>query len=238
MNDRREELAAGLDAVRARLAAAARAAGRDPGTLTLVAVTKFFPASDVRLLAGLGVRDAGENRDQEASAKAAELADLPDLHWHFIGQVQTNKVRSVVRYAGSVHSVDRVRLADALGRAAAGAGRELGCFVQVDLAEALGLPADSGRGGAAGEEVLRVADAVAGADGLRLRGLMAVAPLGVEPAAAFDALARTAQRVREHHPGAVELSAGMSGDLEQAVAAGATHLRVGSAILGSRPPAR
>jgi pyridoxal phosphate enzyme (YggS family) len=236
---RREELAAALGGVRDRVAAAARSAGRDPAELTLVVVTKFFPADDVRLLAGLGVREVGESRDQEASAKAEELAaELPDLRWHFVGQVQTNKARSVVRYADTVHSLDRVRLADALARAAAQAGRELGCFVQVDLAGALGLAADAGRGGARDDEVFRVADAVAGAASLRLRGLMAVAPLGAEPAAAFEVLASTAQRLREHHPQAGELSAGMSGDLEQAVAAGATHLRVGSAILGSRPPAR
>ncbi|WP_432562784.1 YggS family pyridoxal phosphate-dependent enzyme [Kineococcus sp. SYSU DK003] len=236
--NRREELDAALAATRGRIEAAARAAGRGPGEITLVVVTKFFPAEDVRLLAGLGVRDVGENRDQEAGAKAAELADLAGLHWHFVGQLQTNKARSVARYADSVHSLDRVRLVRALGTAAAQAGRELGCFVQVDLAPALGQDPDPGRAGASGEEVLRVAEAVAGQEHLRLRGLMAVAPLGVDPAAAFAELARTAERVRREHPAARELSAGMSADLEQAVAAGATHLRVGSAILGSRPPAR
>ncbi|WP_432541196.1 YggS family pyridoxal phosphate-dependent enzyme [Kineococcus sp. SYSU DK002] len=235
---REHELSTALAATRERVARAARAAGRDPAELTLVVVTKFFPASDVRALAGLGVRDVGENRDQEAGAKAAELSDLPDLHWHFVGQLQTNKVRSVVRYARAVHSVDRARLAQALGRAAEQAGRDVGCFVQVDLAPALGLEPDAARAGAAGEDVLRVADAVAAHPGLRLRGLMAVAPRGVDPARAFAELARTAERVRRVHPGARELSAGMSGDLEQAVAAGATHLRVGSAILGSRPGAR
>lgn len=237
--NRDQELSSNLGAVRDRIAGAARSAGRDPAGLTLVVITKFFPAADVRALAHLGVRDVGENRDQEASAKAGELVpEFPDLHWHFVGQLQSNKARSVARYADSVHSVDRTKLADALGHAAAQEDRELGCFVQVDLATALGLTGDTGRGGAAGEDVFRVADAVAGHDALRLRGLMAVAPLGVDPGAAFEALARTAQRLREHHPGAVELSAGMSGDLEQAVAAGATHLRVGSAVLGSRPPAR
>lgn len=234
---RTEELAERLTRTRERTVAAARAAGRDPGELTLVVVTKFFPADDVRRLAGLGVADAGESRDQEASAKAAELADL-DLRWHFVGQLQTNKARSVARYADVVHSVDRTRLAAALQAGAAHAGRRIGCFVQVDLAAGLGLDVDADRGGAGGDDVLRVADAVVAGDDLDLRGVMAVAPQGVEPARAFEELARTAERLRALHPGAVEVSAGMSGDLEEAVAAGATHLRVGSAILGSRPPAR
>ena len=237
--ERTAQLSAGLEAARTRAADAARAAGRAPQELTLVVVTKFFPAADVRALAALGVRDVGENRDQEASAKAGALrAGVPDLRWHFIGQLQTNKVRSVVEYADTVRSVDRAKLAAALGAEAARAGRPLGCFVQVDLATALGQPVDPGRGGAAAADVPRLADAVAAQPALRLRGLMAVAPRGAEPAAAFAALAGLAERVRRDHPGARELSAGMSGDLEQAVAAGATHLRVGSAILGSRPPAR
>ncbi|PRY17542.1 YggS family pyridoxal phosphate-dependent enzyme [Kineococcus rhizosphaerae] len=236
--NRREELAAALERTRARIAAAAREAGRDPAGTTLVVVTKFFPASDVAELAGLGVRDVGESRDQEASAKAAELAGRADLHWHFIGQVQTNKARSLARYADTVHSVDRVRLVQALQAGAEQAGRDLDVFVQVDLAQRVGLDADAGRGGATGEEVFRVADAVAASADLRLRGLMAVAPLGAEPRRAFDELAALAERLRRDHPRAVELSAGMSGDLEAAVAAGTTHLRVGSAILGSRPLAR
>ncbi|MEZ0164088.1 YggS family pyridoxal phosphate-dependent enzyme [Kineococcus sp. LSe6-4] len=234
---RTEELAAALARTTHRVRAAARAAGRDPAGLTLVVVTKFFPADDVRHLAGLGVRDVGESRDQEASAKAAELGDLA-LRWHFIGQLQTNKARSAARYADVVHSVDRTRLATALQAGAAHAGRRIGCFVQVDLAAGLGLDADAGRGGAGGDDVLRVAEAVAAGDDLDLLGVMAVAPQDVEPERAFAELARTAQRLRAEHPGAVQVSAGMSGDLEAAVAAGATHLRVGSAILGSRPPAR
>ncbi|MEZ0490688.1 YggS family pyridoxal phosphate-dependent enzyme [Kineococcus sp. TBRC 1896] len=236
---RTEELAAALARTTDRVRAAAGAAGRDPDRLRLVVVTKFFPADDVRRLADLGVRDVGESRDQEASAKAAELApDLPDLRWHFVGQLQTNKARSVARYADVVHSVDRPRLAAALQAGAADAGRRVGCFVQVDLAAGLGLDAGADRGGAAGDDVLRVADAVAAGEDLELRGVMAVAPRGVDPARAFAELSRAARRVRAEHPGAVEVSAGMSGDLEQAVAAGATHLRVGSAILGSRPGAR
>ncbi|MCI2239709.1 YggS family pyridoxal phosphate-dependent enzyme [Paenibacillus sp. TRM 82003] len=236
---RAAQLADRLGRLRERVAAAAAAAGRDPGGLTVVVVTKFFPVADVQALAGLGVLDVGESRDQEASAKAAALAAAhPELRWHFVGQLQTNKARSVARYASAVHSVDRVRLARALAAGAAAAGREVDCFVQVDLAAALGGPADPARGGAAGDDVLHVADAVAAAVGLRLAGLMAVAPRGQDPARAFAELAAVAERVRRAHPGAVALSAGMSGDLEAAVAAGATHLRVGSAVLGTRPGAR
>ena len=241
--ERVEELRAALARTTDRVARAARAAGRDPDELRLVVVTKFFPVSDVRALAGLGVRAVGESRDQEAAAKVADLTSptggpVAQLAWHFIGQVQTNKAASVVRYADVVHSVDRLRLVRALDRAAGPAGRTVDCFVQVDLAAALGRSQDEGRGGAAGEEVHAVAEAVDAAANLRLRGLMAVAPQAVEPAAAFEALAALAGRVRADHPGAVDLSAGMSGDLEEAVAAGATHLRVGGAILGTRPAAR
>jgi hypothetical protein len=228
---RRTRLAEALAVVRARIDAACRDAGRDPAGLTLVVVTKTHPADDIRLLAGLGVADVGENRDQEAGAKAAELADL-DLRWHFVGQLQTNKARSVVRYAHLVHSVDRPQLADSLGRAAAAAGRQLPCLVQVSLDE------EPGRGGCPPAGVPALADRIAGTEGLRLDGVMAVAPLGADPRPAFERLAGVAQRLRAAHPGAAVVSAGMSGDLEHAVACGATHLRVGSAVLGQRPPRR
>ncbi|MBA9006496.1 YggS family pyridoxal phosphate-dependent enzyme [Thermomonospora cellulosilytica] len=224
---RRDELAANLRTVRERIAAACAAAGRDPAEVTLVAVTKTFPASDVRLLAGLGVADVGENRDQEAAAKAAECADLP-LTWHFVGQLQTNKARSVAGYADVVHSVDRARLVTALSSAAVRAGRTLRCLVQVSLDER------PGRGGAAPSEVPELADLIAASDGLELGGVMAVAPLGADPAPAFARLAGVAERLRAAHPSATVISAGMSGDLEQAVACGATHVRIGTALLGGR----
>ena len=233
--DRPAELAAGLAAVHARVAAAAASSGRDPGDVTVVVVTKTFPASDVRALHALGVRDVGENRDQEAAPKAAACADLTDLRWHFIGQLQTNKAASVASYAAVVHSVDRSRLVRALDTAAHRAGRTLDVLVQVDLDQSGHEP---GRGGAAVADVRSLADAVAGAGSLRLRGLMAVAPLGQDPVPAFARLADLAALVRTSHPGADWLSAGMSEDLEAAVAAGATHVRVGSAILGRRPPLR
>ncbi|GIH74158.1 YggS family pyridoxal phosphate-dependent enzyme [Planobispora longispora] len=226
---RRDEIAAGLAEVEAQIAEACRAAGRAREELTLIAVSKTYPASDVRLLAGLGVRDVGENRDQEASGKARECADLA-LTWHFIGQLQTNKVRSVVGYADVVHSVDRPRLVAALSGEAVRAGREVTCLVQV------ALDGDPGRGGARPADVAALADEVAGAPGLRLGGVMAVAPLGEEPGKAFARLWEIAQAVQDAHPGAGVISAGMSGDLAEAVANGATHLRVGTALLGRRKP--
>ncbi|MFF0524754.1 YggS family pyridoxal phosphate-dependent enzyme [Actinomadura nitritigenes] len=226
-DERRAELAESLAEVRGRIAAACAAAGRDPAELTLIAVTKTFPASDVRLLAGLGLTEVGENRDQEARPKAAECADLP-LTWHFVGRLQTNKARAVASYADVVHSVDRSRLVTALSDAAVRSGRTLRCLVQVSLDEA------EHRGGAAPADVPALADAIAEAGGLELGGLMAVAPLGADPLPAFERLAAVAARLRRNHPDARIVSAGMSGDLEQAIACGATHLRIGTALLGGR----
>ncbi|MFR9777680.1 YggS family pyridoxal phosphate-dependent enzyme [Micromonospora sp. MS34] len=238
--DRRAELAAGLARVHARIADACAAAGRDRGEVTLVAVTKTYPAADVVALAGLGVTDVGENRDQEAAPKAAEAAAAGATpRWHFIGQLQRNKCRSVVRYADVVQSVDSVRLAGALDAAAAGArDRPLDVLVQVSI------DGDPARGGALPDSadpdrgLDPVAGAVAGAGALRLGGLMAVAPLGWEPERAFARLAEVAQRFCDRFPEATALSAGMSGDLEIAIGYGATHVRVGSALLGMRPTLR
>ena len=228
---RRSELASRLSAVRARIAAACDAAGRSADEVTLIAVTKTYPASDVRLLAGLGVRDIGENRDQEAAPKAAACAAFGlNITWHFVGQLQTNKAASVVSYAQVIHSVDRLRLARALGSRAREAGRTVTCLVQVSL------DGDPDRGGAVGPQVEEVADAVASEGGLVLGGVMAVAPLGQSPAVAFRNLMKAAESVRSAHPGAVMVSAGMSDDLEQAIEAGATHVRVGTALLGGRRP--
>ncbi|WP_432097143.1 YggS family pyridoxal phosphate-dependent enzyme [Streptomyces sp. bgisy100] len=235
MTDRRAELAENLAQVEERIAAACAAAGRARDEVTLIVVTKTYPASDVRLLAELGVRHVAENKDQEAAPKAAECADLP-LTWHFVGQLQTNKVRSVAGYADLVQSVDRAKLVGALSTAAARAGRELGCLLQVALdAEAGGT---GGRGGVAPDRVPEIADAIASAEGLRLGGVMTVAPLSGPYAgrqrAAFERLVEISSGLRTGHPAATMVSAGMSSDLEDAVAAGATHVRVGTAVLGVR----
>ncbi len=227
---RRDELATGLATVHARIAAACADADRAPGEVHLVVVTKFFPASDVRLLAGLGVTDVGENRHQEAADKAAECADL-DLTWHFIGGLQSNKAAAVTAYADVVESVDRVKLLRGLDRGAHERERPLDVLLQVSLDP----PGRTGRAGADPDDLAALADAVERAEMLRLRGLMAVAPLGEDPAAAFGRLADIRADLLRDHPDATWLSAGMSGDLEHAVRAGATHVRVGSAVLGSRP---
>lgn len=226
------DLAANLRAVRARIDAAARAAGRDPAAVALLAVSKTWPAADVRALAALGQTDFGENRAQELLAKAAELADA-GVRWHFVGQLQRNKAAAVARLGAVVHSVDRLPLAEALGRAGESAGEPVEVLLQVDLG---GPEGELGaRGGVDPAQLPALADAVDQLPGVRLRGLMAVAPRGADPGPAFERLAGLAARVRADHPGAGELSAGMSGDLEQAVAAGATIVRVGTALFGSRP---
>jgi pyridoxal phosphate enzyme (YggS family) len=232
MSQRREQLRHSLLQVEQRLAAASARAGRDRGELTLVAVTKRHPAADVAHLAALGVCDIGESTDQEAAAKAAELAHLP-LRWHLVGRLQRNKARSVARYAWAVHSLDRRALVAALSDGAVRAARELRVLVQVSL------DGDPQRGGARIGDVPALADAVSVAEGLALRGVMAVAPLGTPPEPAFAVLAQVAERVRRDHAEATWISAGMSGDLEAAVAAGATHVRIGTALLGHRAlPAR
>ena len=227
---RRDELAANLDTVRGRIAAACGAAGREVDAVRLVVVTKFFPASDVRLLADLGVTDVGENRHQEAQDKAAECADL-GLTWHFIGGLQSNKAAAVTSYADVIESVDRAKLVGPLAKGAHQRSREVDVLLQVSLDP----PDHPGRAGADADALPGLARAVEDAGLLRLRGLMAVAPLGEDPRPAFERLAKIHQDLLVEHPDASWLSAGMSGDLEQAIHAGATHVRVGSAVLGSRP---
>ncbi len=241
-DSRLAELERNLAAVRRRVATAVAAAGRQASPPRLIVVTKFHPAQDIRRLASLGIADVGENRDQEAAEKAAQLGDL-GLRWHFIGQLQSNKAKSVVKYAQAVHSVDRPALAAALAKAMAAeadrTGRpDLDCFIQVNLAEQAGDLAAAHRGGAAPDEVLGLAEQLAGAAGLRLAGVMAVAPLGAEPAAAFEKLAGISAQLAAQFPEATGISAGMSQDLEEAVRFGATHLRIGSDILGPRPALR
>lgn len=227
--NRRAEIAAGLSRVRERIARACTEAGREPSEVRLVVVTKTFPGSDIRLLAELGVTDVGENRHQEAEAKAARCADL-DVTWHFIGGLQSNKAAAVARYADVVQSVDRLKLVVPLGRGAQARGSRVDVLLQVSLDP----PGRAARSGAAPEELDRLARAVNDSDSLRLRGLMAVAPLDEDPAEAFGRLVEVHRTFTASHPDAGWLSAGMSGDFEHAVRAGATHVRIGSAVLGSR----
>ena len=223
------ELAERLADVDARIADAARSAGRDPSELTRIVVTKFHPASLVTRLHALGVRDVGENRQQELTAKRADPTVPVDLTWHFIGQAQTNKARAIRAAASVVHSVDRERLADALHAADPDAPVALDVLLQVNLTD------DPGRGGVPPAEIASLAEHVAGrCPSLRVRGVMAVAPLATAPAEAFTRLAASAEAIRAVVPDAAWISAGMSGDFAEAIAAGATHLRIGTAITGPR----
>ena len=233
-SDRRAFLGSGLRDVRARIDRARDLAGRSDD-VALVVVTKTFPASDVDLLAEWGVSDVGENRDQEARAKKAETL-ASNLRWHMIGRLQSNKVASVARWADVVESVDRASLVGPLANAAERADRDrpLGVLIQVSLDP----PGADDRGGAPPSAVLDIADLVAAQEHLRLEGVMAVAPhpdTGIDPLAAFGQLAEVAAEVRRLYPQARTISAGMSEDLEQAVACGATQVRIGGAILGHRP---
>jgi pyridoxal phosphate enzyme (YggS family) len=221
---RRAELATNLAGVEKRITAACTAAGRPRAEVTLVVVTKTYPRSDVELLRSLGVSDVGENRHPEAAEKVVD-----GVRMHFIGGLQTNKAAAVARYADVVQSVDRSKVVAALSRAAAESGRELGCLVQIDF----GADA-TGRSGCRPADAELLADEVAAAAGLRLDGVMTVAPLGVDPAPVFDSLVALSGELRRQHPSAIIVSAGMSDDFEAAVKSGATHLRVGRSVLGER----
>ncbi|RXZ48449.1 YggS family pyridoxal phosphate-dependent enzyme [Agromyces binzhouensis] len=213
-----------LEAVRGGIADAARDAGRDPGEITTIVVTKFHPESLIRELASLGVRDIGENRHQEAQAKARALADL-DLRWHFVGQLQSKKARQVRAYASVIHSIDRESLVDALRSE----DEEVDGFIQVNLTT------DPNRGGVAPDELEPMVERVLATPGIRLLGLMAVAPLDESARVAFARTRALAERVRSLAPAATSLSMGMSHDYRDAILEGATHLRIGTAITGKRP---
>jgi PLP dependent protein len=223
------KLAGNLAEVRGRIEAACAAAGRPVQDVQLIAVTKTFPPTDVVLLSRLGIQDFGENKDQEAAPKAAAVAAAGlRPRWHFVGQLQVNKVASVVSYTDLVHSVDRPRLVRALGHRATLAGREIGCLVQVSLDGA------EGRGGAGPDQVLDLAGEIDAEPALSLAGVMAVAPLGQPARPAYARLRQIADSVRSAFPGAIAISAGMSDDLGEAIAEGATHVRIGTALLGGR----
>lgn len=219
-----DSLEARVHEVQERISAAARAAGREESEITTIVVTKFHPAELVRELYALGIRHVGENRHQEAVAKHAELAAL-DLTWHFIGQLQSNKARAVAEYAQVIHSVDRPSLVEALARQ----DREVDVFLEINLTD---VP---GRGGVLPQELEALCEAVLQVPVLNLRGVMAVAPVDEEPSKAFERVLGYAERVRSLAPEARALSIGMSGDFEAAIALGATHLRIGTAITGKRP---
>lgn len=242
--ERRAELAAALAQVERRITAACERNGRSRSEVTLIAVTKNFPATDAALLAELGVHDLAESRDQEGRDKAASLASLQEVRWHFVGQLQRNKCRSVVRYADAVHSVDRLALVEVLARAAAERTSPLAVFIQVNVdavdgraretvASRIGSPT-AGRGGVSSTAVAPLVAAITAVPSLLLKGVMAVAPQLDAAEAAFARLARVSDEVQKLDPSAVAISAGMSGDFETAIKYGATHLRVGRALLGIR----
>lgn len=213
--NRRDEIAENLAAIKEEI----------PNNVKLIVVTKTFPISDLHILKELGVADFGENRDQEGSQKAKEISAT----WHFQGQLQSNKLKSICNWADVIHSLDSLRYVDLIKKASS---KKLSIFIQVSLEEA------TGRGGAAPSELSEIADAVLACTNLELLGLMAVAPLGIEADQAFEKLAAIHQDFKKHYPESPYLSAGMSGDYKSAIAHGATHIRVGSSILGYRAPVR
>lgn len=220
------ELAGRLARVREEIRTACGSVGRTTEP-ELIVVTKFQPAAMVRELHALGERDFGESRHPEARDKRAEAGSLPDARWHFIGQIQTKKARPIIRYADVIHSIDRPALVEAL--ASAEVPSPIEALVQVSLTE------EPGRGGCRPDDLPALADLVEAAPALRLRGVMAVAPLGGDPRRAFERVALLSERLAVDHPGATWRSIGMSGDFREAIEFGATHLRIGAAITGKRP---
>ena len=222
-------LGARLAEVQAGIADAVDVAGRNPAEITTIVVTKFHPASLVRELFELGVRDFGENRHQDAAPKAEALLDLNPV-WHFVGQLQSKKAKPVLQYAHIIHSVDRLSLVSALAPADA-RSNPTEVFLQLNLTD------DPARGGVAPADLEALAERVLATDGLRLLGLMAVAPLGGDARAAFSEVRAASDRLQRLAPFATALSMGMSADYREAILEGATHLRIGSAITGIRPGA-
>lgn len=238
-NQRRlAELDQNLRTITEKIDQAAKSCGRSGDEISVTVVTKTYPVADVHRLYELGIRDFGENRDQEAAPKAAELSGYADfkhdVNWHFVGQLQTKKTNSVVRYASIVESVDRSRLVHALDRSVtahrAAELAPLSCLIQVNLDPA--APVD--RGGAQPADIAGLAQEITAAPSLSLSGLMAVAPLGIEPRKSFEKLADIQQKLLKNFPEAGMISAGMSSDFELAIEYGATHIRLGAAVLGQR----
>ena len=225
------ELAQRYNQIVQQVASAAAESGRNASDITLVVVTKNHPAQLVFDLISLGARDFGENRDQDASPKAQEVlsASSESMRWHFIGQLQTNKVRSVLEYADLIHSLDRESLLVELQKRTVGRAKPLGVFIQVNLTQ------DPARGGVAVNDLEDFATRVLESEGLRLEGLMGVGGLDKDPAIEFERLAGLSAKIQGLAPEAKGLSMGMSNDFEVAIGYGATHLRIGTAITGKRP---
>jgi len=230
MSNRLSDIQGNLEVIQSRIKNACSAAGRDVSEITLIAVTKTYPASDVDLLKQLGIENVGENRDQEASSKKSEVKN--QFKWHFIGQLQSNKAKSVVNYADLIHSVDRWSLAKEIQKSAQGINKVQPVLIQVDLDQS---GPDPTRGGIWPAELNELVAAINQASHLELKGLMSVAPLGEKPDLAFSRLKDIRVGFLKENPEAQILSAGMSDDLEAAILHGATHLRIGSALLGERP---
>ena len=225
-----ESLAERLTDAQQRISAAASGCGRQADDINLIVVTKNHPTQLVFDLLDLGVRDFGENRDQEAAPKAAEVRASSNVEhrWHFIGQLQSNKVKSVVNYASSVHSLDRQSLLDSLGKATVERVSPLDVFIQLNLTD------DEGRGGIQPSNLLAFAENVLMHPGLNLVGVMGVAALDNNLDRDFGAIRSASESLKTLKPDATLISAGMSEDFETAIAYGATHLRIGSAITGKR----
>lgn len=222
MSNRKDEIARNLQEVKERISAAAKSVNRDPAEIKLIVVTKTFPISDIEILRDLGESNFGENRDQEAAPKAEAI----QATWHFQGQIQSNKIKSICGWADLVHSISNEKEILKFAQSP----RKHQVFLQVSL------DGELGRGGADPTDLAQLADLVTESNNLELLGLMAVAPLGAEPDKAFSDLAQINQGFVGQFPNSKFLSAGMSGDFEAAIKYGATHIRVGSSILGSRSP--
>ena len=230
MSDRLAGIKENLETLQSRIDNACQEAKRSSTEITLIAVTKTYPADDVDLLKQLGIDDVGENRDQEAALKRTQVQ--ADFNWHFIGQLQSNKAKSVVSYAHLIHSVDRSSLAKEIQKSAQGVDKKQAVLIQLDLDQS---GPDPTRGGLWPTELMALAQQITDSSHLELKGLMSVAPLEENPAVAFARLAVIRAEFLKTYPQASILSAGMSDDLEAAILHGATHLRIGSALLGERP---
>ena len=225
MSDRDAELSRSLADVQGRILEATSRASRKSEEVTLIAVTKTYPASDVEILHQLGVRDFGENRN----AEGLEKSSLVPAHWHFQGQIQSNKIAAISSWAQTVHSLDDLSHVAKFDRAVGEIpDKRLNIFIQISL------DGDTSRAGVRGDDLLSLGQAITSTKNLDLVGLMVVPPVQAEPETAFSEVAELAQRFRQEFPMAQSLSAGMSGDYEIAIAHGATHIRVGSQILGPR----